>query len=149
MAGWRQEAINRIRECVQQGRVQFTHKASRELTALELDVDTELGRLPEPIELSIFRIVQDALNNVRKHAAARRVRLSLQRTASTQLLLRLEDDGQGIAEPVDLAALSATKHFGLLGISERVALLGGSMRVDSPRRGGVALNIEIPSPSPT
>ncbi len=123
--------------------------ADKNHVALELDVDTELGRLPEPIELSIFRIVQEALNNVRKHAAARRVRLSLQRTASTQLLLRLEDDGQGIAEPVDLAALSATKHFGLLGISERVALLGGSMRVDSPRRGGVALNIEIPSPSPT
>jgi len=123
--------------------------ADKHRVALELEVDSQLGRLPEAVELSIFRIVQEALNNVRKHAAARRVRLSLQRTASTQLLLRLEDDGQGIAEPVDLAALSASKHFGLLGISERVALLGGSMRVDSARQGGVALNIEIPSPSPT
>ncbi len=123
--------------------------ADKHRVVLELDVDAQLGRLPEPIELSIFRIVQEALNNVRKHASARRVRLSLQRTANTQLLLRLEDDGQGIPEPVDLAALSASKHFGLVGISERVALLGGSMRVDSPRQGGVALNIEIPSPSPT
>jgi signal transduction histidine kinase len=123
--------------------------ADKHRVLLDLEVDAQLGRLPEPVELSIFRIVQEALNNVRKHASARRVRLSLQRTASAQLLLRLDDDGQGLAEPVDLAALSATKHFGLLGISERVALLGGSMRVDSAREGGVSLSIEIPSPSPT
>jgi signal transduction histidine kinase len=93
--------------------------------------------------------VQEALNTVRKHASARHVRLSLQRTASAHLLLRLEDDGLGMTEPVNLAALSASKHFGLVGISERVALLGGSMRVDTARQGGVTLSIEIPSPSPT
>ncbi len=123
--------------------------ADKHRVALELEVDSRLGRLPEPVELSIFRIVQEALNNVRKHAAARQVRLSLQRTAAAQLLLRLEDDGLGLPEPVDLAALSASKHFGLIGISERVALLGGTMRVESPGRGGVVLNIEIPSPSPS
>lgn len=123
--------------------------ADKYRVGLDLDVDSALGRLPEPIELSIFRIVQEALNNVRKHASARHVRLSLQRTASAHLLLRLEDDGLGMTEPVNLATLSATKHFGLLGISERVALLGGSMRIDTARQGGVALSIEIPSPSPT
>ncbi|MBL8056053.1 MAG: ATP-binding cassette domain-containing protein [Anaerolineales bacterium] len=115
---------------------------------LALEVDARLGRLPEAVELSVFRIVQEALNNVRKHAAARRVRLSLQRTDGASLRLRLEDDGQGLPQPVDLASLSARNHYGLLGISERVALLGGSMRVESRRQGGVVLNVEIPSPSP-
>lgn len=115
---------------------------------LQLEIDPELGRLPETIELSVFRIVQEGLNNIRKHAAARNVRLSLQRTSSTNLLVRLEDDGQGLAMPADLASLSASKHFGLVGISERVALLGGSMNIESSRGGGTILQVEIPSPYP-
>lgn len=88
------------------------------------------------------------LNNIRKHAAARNVRLSLQWTSSANLLVRLEDDGQGLAMPADLASLSVNKHFGLVGISERVALLGGSMSIDSSRGGGTILQVEIPSPYP-
>jgi signal transduction histidine kinase len=59
------------------------------------------------------------------------------------------DDGQGLPKPIDLAELSAARHFGLLGISERVALLGGTMRVDSPGEGGTVLQVEIPSPYPS
>ena len=65
------------------------------------------------------------------------------------LLIRLVDDGQGIDVPPNLASLSANKHFGLLGISERAALLGGSMRVYSPSAGGMILEVEIPSPYPS
>jgi signal transduction histidine kinase len=115
---------------------------------LQLEIDPELGRLPETIELSVFRIVQEGLNNIRKHAAARNVRLSMQRTSSTNLLVRLEDDGQGLAMPADLASLSVSKHFGLVGISERVALLGGSMNIESSQGGGTILQVEIPSPYP-
>ncbi|MCK6540990.1 MAG: histidine kinase, partial [Anaerolineales bacterium] len=115
---------------------------------LQLEIDPDLGRLPETMELSVFRIVQEGLNNIRKHAAARNVRLSLQWTSSANLLVRLEDDGQGLAMPADLASLSVNKHFGLVGISERVALLGGSMSIDSSRGGGTILQVEIPSPYP-
>lgn len=115
---------------------------------LQLEVDPDLGRLPETMELSVFRIVQEGLNNIRKHAAARNVRLSLQWTSSANLLVRLEDDGQGLAMPADLASLSVSKHFGLVGISERVALLGGSMSIDSSKGGGTILQVEIPSPYP-
>lgn len=122
--------------------------AERNNIQLQLEIDPALGRLPETIELSVFRIVQEGLNNVRKHAAARHVRLSLQRTSAANLLVRLEDDGQGLSAPTDLASLSVNKHFGLVGISERVALLGGVMSIESSKGGGTILEVEIPSPSP-
>jgi signal transduction histidine kinase len=127
----------------------FAHEwAERNDMELQLEIDPALGRLPETIELSVFRIVQEGLNNIRKHASAKHVRLSLQRTSAANLLVRLEDDGQGLAAPVDLASLSVQKHFGLVGISERVALLGGLMSIESSNGNGTILQVEIPSPYP-
>lgn len=127
----------------------FAHEwAERNDIRLQLEIDPALGRLPETIELSVFRIVQEGLNNIRKHADARHVRLSLQRTSSANLLVRLEDDGQGLSVPADLASLSINRHFGLVGISERVALLGGSMNIESSKGKGTILEVEIPSPYP-
>lgn len=122
--------------------------ADRNDVQLQLEIDPSLGRLPEMIELSVFRIVQEGLSNVRKHAAAHHVRLSLQRTASANLMVRLEDDGQGLSAPANLASLTVNKHFGLVGISERVALLGGFMNIESSYGGGMILQVEIPSPFP-
>lgn len=122
--------------------------AERSDIQLQLEIDPALGRLPEMIELSVFRIVQEGLNNIRKHASASHVRLSLQRTSTTNLLVRLEDDGKGLSKPTDLAALSENKHFGLVGISERVALLRGSMNIESSKGNGTILQVEIPSPHP-
>jgi signal transduction histidine kinase len=122
--------------------------AERSDIQLQLEIDPALGRLPEMIELSVFRIVQEGLNNIRKHASASHVRLSLQRTSTTNLLVRLEDNGKGLSNPTDLAALSENKHFGLVGISERVALLRGSMNIESSKGNGTILQVEIPSPHP-
>jgi signal transduction histidine kinase len=123
--------------------------AERNGIILHLEIDSDLGRFPEGIELSVFRIVQEGLNNIRKHAAAKNAFLDLQRTATAGLLLRLSDDGQGSDKPLDLASLSADKHYGLVGISERVALLGGTMQLETPRKGGLVLQVEIPSPYPS
>jgi signal transduction histidine kinase len=114
-----------------------------------LEIDPDLGRLPEPIELSVFRIVQEGLSNVRKHSEATQVHLALSRTPTASLLVRLSDNGKGIARPLNLAKLSEQKHFGILGISERVTLLGGTMQVESAPGGGMMLKIEIPSPYPS
>jgi len=122
--------------------------AERSDIQLQLEIDPALGRLPEMIELSVFRIVQEGLNNIRKHAAAKHVRLSLQWTSTTNLLVRLEDDGKGLSSPTDLASLSVSKHFGLVGISERVALLRGSMNIESSQGSGTILQVEIPNPHP-
>jgi len=53
--------------------------AERNNIQLQLEIDPAVGRLPETIEISVFRIVQEGLNNIRKHAVARHVRISLQR----------------------------------------------------------------------
>lgn len=122
--------------------------AERNNVQLELSIDPRLGRLPEALELSIFRIVQEGLNNIHKHALARHASLRVERTPTASILVRLTDDGQGLPKPIDLAELSASKHFGLLGISERVALSGGTMQVQSLAEGGTILQVEIPSPYP-
>jgi signal transduction histidine kinase len=123
--------------------------AERHEIQLDLHIDPNLGRLPEALELSVFRIVQEGLNNIHKHARARKVSLRVERTPTASILVRLMDDGQGLPKPIDLAELSAAKHFGLLGISERVALLSGTMQVESPSQGGTILQVEIPSPYPS
>lgn len=112
----------------------------------ELDIDPNLGRLPEAIELSIFRIIQEGLNNVRRHAQATSVHLSLQHTSPRTLMISLSDNGCGLAEDLDLAQLATRGHYGLVGISERVALLGGRFRLQRLPEKGSQLLVEIPHP---
>jgi signal transduction histidine kinase len=75
--------------------------------------------------------------------------LSLQRTPKASLRVWLTDDGQGLEAPVDLAALAEESHFGLVGISERVSLMNGTIDFNTSPEGGLELAIEIPSPYPS
>lgn len=120
----------------------------RSLTNIDVDLDapTTLGRLPEEIELSIFRIVQEALNNVWKHAQATQVMISLEEQSSRMILLTIADNGIGLDTSFDLAEVSHAGHYGLLGISERVALLGGRLSFQNQGEGGLLIRAEIPHP---
>jgi signal transduction histidine kinase len=113
---------------------------------VSLDIDLNLGRLPEATELSIFRIVQEGLNNVWRHAQATLVHLSLQHTSPRTLMIALQDNGLGLTEELDMAALAIKGHYGLMGIGERVALLGGRFRLQRQPEGGSLLLVEIPHP---
>jgi signal transduction histidine kinase len=125
----------------------YTHDWSRRTTIpVTLDLDANLGRLPETIELSIFRIVQEGLSNVRKHAQAGAAQVRLQHTSPRSLMISIADDGRGLADDFDLSGLSAEGHYGLLGISERVALLGGRLKLQNQARGGLLIQVEIPHP---
>jgi len=116
---------------------------------IDLEIEDELGRMPEAMELSVYRIVQEGLANIKKHARATRVHLALSRSATASLVLRLTDNGKGLAGDIDLAALSQRRSFGLLGISERVSLMRGSVSFERPAGGGLDLRIELPSPYPS
>jgi signal transduction histidine kinase len=120
--------------------------SSRTGIPVTLDLDPRLGRLPETTELSIFRIVQEGLNNVRKHASASAVEIRLEHTSPRALMISISDDGQGLPDDFDLSALSGEGHYGLLGISERVALLGGRSRFQNQPGGGMLVQVEIPHP---
>jgi signal transduction histidine kinase len=111
-------------------RVDFTHEALDE-------------RLDGATEVTVFRIVQEALNNVVKHAAARAVRIDLRRPAGA-LLLTIEDDGRGF-DVADAAMPGGGRGLGLIGIRERVAQLRGTLRVESGPRQGTRLVVELPA----
>ena len=112
----------------------------------DLKIDAKFGRLPEEIELSIFRIVQESLSNVWKHANATAVSVTLRHTSPRMLLISIADDGCGLQHDFDLASLSRDGHYGLLGISERVALMGGRLNYRNRKRGGLLIQVEIPHP---
>ena len=111
-----------------------------------LDLPPTLGSLPEAIELSVFRIIQEGLSNVRKHACASEVQVRLKHTSPRTLLLSIADNGDGLAGDFDLAKSAAKGHYGFLGISERVALLGGRLELRNQVDGGLLMEIEIPHP---
>jgi signal transduction histidine kinase len=114
--------------------------------SVTLDLDGNLRRLPETIELSIFRIVQEGLSNVRKHSNASEVGISVKHTSPRTLMLSIADNGQGLAEDFGLEQLPSEGHYGLLGISERAALLGGRVRFQNQANGGLLIQAEIPHP---
>lgn len=113
---------------------------------VEIDVADDFGRLPEELELSIFRIVQEGLNNISKHANATEAQVSLNPTSPRLLLVSIADNGQGLNEAFNLGQLGGAGHYGLLGISERVALMGGRLRFENQQTGGLLVQVEVPHP---
>lgn len=102
-------------------------------------------RFPPHIESTVYRIVQEALTNVIKHARARRVSLILERRAG-QLIAIVEDDGSGFSPPVAQTAPSP-QQLGLVGMRERAALVDGELKVESTPGGGTTIFLRIPLPT--
>lgn len=117
-----------------------------ERTGIEVDlqVTNDIGRLTEEIELSLFRIVQESLNNTAKHANASSVSVHLHYINPRMLQLLIADNGSGFAEEFDLGQLSNAGHFGILGITERVALLGGRITFRNQLAEGLQIEVEVP-----
>jgi signal transduction histidine kinase len=101
-------------------------------------------RLPAEIETTVYRVVQEALTNVLKHAAARRVGVVLERKAD-QLRVIVEDDGKGFDVEAQGAERDASaRRLGLSGIRERLTLIGGTMALESTPGAGTSLFVRIP-----
>lgn len=115
---------------------------------VRVNIDEDLGRLPEAIELSLFRIVQEGLNNVWKHADATEVEIRVFHSSARMLSITIADNGRGLPRDFDLGAASRAGHYGLLGISERVALLGGRLTLKNRPDGGLLIHVEVPHPRP-
>lgn len=111
---------------------------------INLDLDPEIGRSSELIELSIYRIVQESLNNIHKHSNADQAHIILKKSSQRALMLSIFDNGDGLEKNVALSHYSKEGHYGLLGIGERVALLGGRLRIQNKPEGGLLIQAEIP-----
>jgi len=100
------------------------------------------GRLPADVETTIFRIVQESLANVRRHARAGAVDVLLASTADGGIRIVVRDDGAGF----DPAAVPA-ERFGLEGIRQRARLLGGETTITSRPGAGTTIDVTVPVPA--
>ena len=105
-------------------------------------IGDDVGRLAPEVETAVYRVVQESLHNVAKHAQAHNVNIQMSRSRG-QLRLQIDDDGVG---------LSATQQgpgprratFGMAGMRERISTLGGTMRVSSKKGHGTSISVTVP-----
>ena len=111
--------------------------------AVDVHARVEAERLPAALESALYRIAQEALTNVARHSGATRASVVIERRDGHVHAI-VEDDGRGFETGAPVAPLSPAAGLGLLGIRERVALLGGRLEVESAPGGGTTLFVRIP-----
>jgi signal transduction histidine kinase len=111
-----------------------------EATAIRVDLEAQLGeqRIPPEVETTLYRIIQEALTNIVKHAEASRVSILLVRSEASATVV-IEDDGQGF-DPTDLRE----DGMGIIGMLERVELHEGRLTLESTHGSGATLVVEVP-----
>ena len=117
------------------------------LTKQGLDVEIEIvepkPKIPAYTETMLFRIIQEALTNIIKHAEASHVIISLNLVGSTGIM-RIEDNGKGFDIEPTLAGEGSWQYLGLHGMSERVTLIGGKFTINSTVGQGTVIEIKVP-----
>jgi signal transduction histidine kinase len=110
-------------------------------TGVHVDVEAPIGdaRLPEAVETTLYRIAQEALTNIAKHAEATRLSITLTRKNGSIAVI-IEDDGKGFDPSTEVDGL------GLLGMRERLALVGGTLRIETAPGAGTTIAAEVPVP---
>jgi signal transduction histidine kinase len=150
------QAISRMRELAQDLRPSIlddlglpaalrwyvTREAKRAGLELHLEV-ADLPRLPATVETTCFRMVQEALTNIVRHAHAHQVQIELAAREGA-LHLTVRDDGQGFETRAALRRAAQGHSLGLLGMKERVALAGGELEIDSAPGRGTAVRARFP-----
>jgi signal transduction histidine kinase len=103
-----------------------------------LSISGDYDETDEDTAITLYRIVQEALTNVAKHAAAEKVEIRLERDTSREIVLIIRDDGRGFEQN------SRHNGMGLLGMRERVEALNGKISLASELGRGVSIDIHIP-----
>jgi PAS domain S-box-containing protein len=122
--------------------------AERSNIDVQLEVSPELGRLPGDMEMTIFRIVQESLTNIHRHAGSKAAKIRMVRSAE-EIRLEIQDNGRGM--PSSNNGRSPAKHVragvGIQGMRERVKQLGGRLEIQS-NENGTAVNVSLPLTAP-
>lgn len=115
----------------------------RGLGRIGLHVPDDLEQpIPEPIAICLYRILQEALVNVQKHAEATQIVVKLDLCDSTIRLL-VQDNGKGFSLPQQLDQLLAARHFGLVGIREQLDMINGTLEIASTPGQGTRLEATV------
>jgi signal transduction histidine kinase len=121
--------------------------AERHLTGRGVSVRCEFDapdrRFPAAFETALFRVCQEAMSNIARHAHAESVLIQLSEEEG-EIRIEIEDDGRGF-EP-DNVSHAERRHFGLMGIEERVEILGGKVVIDSAPGQGTRIRLAVPLP---
>ena len=102
--------------------------------------DDDLPPLSEEAEIAVYRVAQESLTNVARHAEASRVEVTLEPGVKS-VVLRVTDDGRGLPE----APASSNGNTGLRGMRERALLVGGALAIKQGSEGGVEVRLEVPA----
>jgi signal transduction histidine kinase len=108
---------------------------------VELEIDPSLPRLPDMYNVTLYRALQEALNNIVKHAHATQAWVELS-VEDTTLSLTVQDNGQGIRSETP-----TSNGIGLSGLQERLTIAGGKLKIDSSPNNGTILTAELPLPT--
>lgn len=124
-----------------------TDLAKTEAVEAELEVIGDQRRLSPEAELLLFRIAQEALNNVRRHARASKVVTTVE-FEDERVRLTISDNGQGFEVPQRTSDLAAAGKLGLMGMHERARLLGGALTIKSELGKGTTIVADVPAETP-
>ncbi len=114
---------------------------------IQVDVETKNMKtaLSPEAQILLFRIAQEALNNIRKHAGASRVSIKLE-SKDDSIRMTVTDDGRGFTAPERIEGMVSAGRLGLMGMHERARLLNGTLHVKSVPDRGTELTVDIPRP---
>mgnify|MGYP001031333807 CR=1 FL=1 len=115
---------------------------------IDLHIMSEERRLAPHLEVTIFRVIQELLNNVDQHAQATHVDVTLNLEGEV-VAVTVEDDGGGFDVEETLAAAKVSKSVGLITIQERAEMLGGEIEIDSSVGRGTKVRFEVPAIEPS
>ncbi len=115
---------------------------------VSVSVGASISRLPPPLELGLFRIVQESVTNALRHAAPSRVEVTLDAEEGA-VTLSIRDDGRGFALDRALAAPRAERHLGLLAMRERARALGGDLEITTSPGHGTEIRACFSAPGET
>ena len=110
---------------------------------IQQQLDIQEDDVPDPLKITIYRVLQEAFNNVTKHSEADLVRLSLRKTEAT-IALAVEDNGLGFNPEDVLSMESSRRGIGLASMRERTELSGGSFSIESTEGKGTIIRASWP-----
>lgn len=113
---------------------------------IDLKLDDALERLPESVEIALFRVLQESLNNIHRHSGADRVSIEMS-NGTKAVILRIIDNGKGLPADVMSGGPGRRAAFGvgILGMRERLSQLGGTLSINSTKKGTV-VEARVPAP---
>jgi two-component system sensor histidine kinase DegS len=109
---------------------------------ITLDVKGNERRLHPEAELLLFRIVQESLRNIWRHAQATEAKIDVETNSEIKIVIK--DNGKGFSVPETIGDLAKAGRLGLVGMHERVQLIGGTLKMESKKNVGTTITIEVP-----